>query len=120
MRAAEKRLVLTNRLAFVVEDRPAAAHPARLTGTSAVGQARRLGLDLLLDLAPKAVGVGEAMLNLGLLARFEIGGMCLARHGVDDGGLRLRGGLGARVGEQIVGQTRRGACENTLSVGERI
>ena len=73
----EERLVLADRLALVVEDRPAAADPARADSLShtgghpatmifrriALGTAR-LGLNLLLDLAAEAVGVGEAVLDL--------------------------------------------------------
>ena len=84
----EERLVLADRLALVVEDRPAAADPARLDDWPAVDQRPRLGLDLLLDLAAEAVGVGEAVLDLGLLAGAEIGVVRLARERVDDGGLR--------------------------------
>ena len=77
----EERLVLADGLALVVEDRPAAAHPARadivrrhlrlavrahddLAVGIALGNRPRLGLDLLLDLAAEAVGVGEAVLDL--------------------------------------------------------
>ena len=41
----------------------------------------RLGLDLLLNLASKAVGVGEADLDLGLLAWLQVVDMGLAREG---------------------------------------
>ena len=61
---AEEGLVLADRLALVVEDGPAAAHPARADLGAAFDQRPRLGLDLLLDLAAKAVGVGEAELDL--------------------------------------------------------
>ena len=91
MGVGEERLVLADRLALVVEDRPAAAHPARadvhlrlairadddLAGSIARGRAR-LGLDLLLDLAAEAVGVGEADLDLGLLRRREVADVRLA------------------------------------------
>ena len=61
---AEERLVLADRLALVVEDGPAAAHPARIDDRAAVDHRSRLGLDLLLDLAAEAVGVAEADLEL--------------------------------------------------------
>ena len=81
----EEWLVLADRLALVVEDGPAAAHPARadivrrhlrlairadddLAVCIALGHRPGLGLDLLLDLAAEAVGVGEAVLDFGLLA----------------------------------------------------
>ena len=64
---AEKRLVLADRLAFVVEDGPAAADPARINDWPFVHDRARLGLDLLLNLATKAVRVAEGDLDLGLL-----------------------------------------------------
>ena len=67
---AEERLVLPDRLALVVEDRPATADPAR---GDVYGRLRlialpraerpRLGLDLLLDLAAEAIGIAEADLH---------------------------------------------------------
>ncbi len=59
----EEGLELADRLALVVEHRPAAADPAR--GPSRPG----LGLDLLLDLAAEAVGAGKAELDLQALRR---------------------------------------------------
>ena len=64
VRGAEERLVLADRLALVVEDRPAAADPARVRRPGRLRQRPGLGLDLLLDLAAEAVGVGEVMLDL--------------------------------------------------------
>src|SRR5215207_1683162 len=93
MRGAEVRLVLSDRLALVVEHRAARADPAALdmalnrlavgvTHQAAgadvaggqgnigltLGGIARFGLNLLLDLAPEAVRVGEAELDPGLRA----------------------------------------------------
>src|SRR5574337_848698 len=51
----EKRFVLADWLALVVEDRPTAAHPTRY-GINAIDLAR-LRLDLLLDFAAETIGV---------------------------------------------------------------
>ena len=87
VRVVEERLVLPDRFAFVVEDRPATADPAWRSLTSSLATAvisdvmrTWFGLDLLLDLAAEAVGVGEADLDLGLLTRLQIADMGLARE----------------------------------------
>ena len=84
---AEERLVLADRLALVVEDGPAAADPARVDHRAAFDQRPGLGLDLLLDLAPEAVGVGEAELDLQALRRQRVAGMGLAGERRGAGGL---------------------------------
>ena len=95
MGRAEERLVLLHRLALVVEDRPAGAEPTRRRvpfddvacrvthertrsdvqprwRQLAARRVSRLGLDLLLNLAPEAVAVGEPDLDLRLLTRSEV------------------------------------------------
>src|SRR5215469_315952 len=90
MSIGEERLILADRLGLVIEDSPAASDPARadfvgghlrlavwaddhFSAAIARGYRTRLGLNLLLDLAPKPVRVGKAVLNFGLLARLQIG-----------------------------------------------
>ena len=63
MRGAEERLVLTDRLALVIEDGPAAADPAWIDQGAAFHHGSGLGLNLLLNLAAEAVRVGEAELD---------------------------------------------------------
>ena len=79
---AEERLVLADRLALVVEDRPAAADPARADDRPAFDQRPRLGLDLLLDLAPEAVGVGEADAGSWSARRQRDRATCVSRASV--------------------------------------
>src|SRR5919112_1273474 len=69
---AEKRLVLADGFSLVVEDGPAAAYPAQVDVWPAFDQRPRLGLELFLDLAPKAVGVGKADLDIGGLRWLRI------------------------------------------------
>src|SRR5262245_40940875 len=82
VRVGEEWLVLTDGLAFVVEDRPAAAHPSRagmvrrhlrLAVCASNDPAARItagnrpcfSLGFLLDLTAEAVGIGQAVLNPG-------------------------------------------------------
>ena len=121
MGVGEERLVLADRLALVVEHGPAAAHPARADlvrrhhrlavradDDLAVGVALRhrprLGLNLLLNLPPETVGVGKTVLDFGLLAGLQVGGVSLARQGVDDGRLRVGLVLRAPVSKEVVHQ----------------
>ena len=137
VRGAEERLVLPDRLALVVEHRAARADPAvrrgglhqlalrvadsspglrsaASAGVSAPQRIARFGLDLLLDLAPEAVGIGEADLDPDRrragscevrLARQRSGerrlaGAPVALQVVDDAGRRFtqqRRGLRLRV-----------------------
>ncbi len=53
--SAEERLVLPDRLSLVVEDRPAAAHPAWFDVRASFLDRSGLGLDLTLNGAAKAV-----------------------------------------------------------------
>src|ERR1043166_2354619 len=72
MSCAEKRLVLSDRLSLIIEDRPAASDPARVCGRRLRVieiERSRLALNLLLDFATEAVGVAEAELNLEALGR---------------------------------------------------
>ena len=91
VRGAEERLVPADRLALVVEDGPAAANPARADHGTAFRQRPGLGLDLLLDLAAEAVGVGEAELDFQAV-RWQLGaGVGFARQRCRAGGLPLGG-----------------------------
>ena len=89
---AEERLVLADRLALVVEDGPAAADPARVDHGAAFDQRPGLGLDLLLDLAAEAVGVGEAELDLQALRRQRGADVGFAGERRGAGGLPLASG----------------------------
>ena len=116
---AEERLELADRLALVVEDGPSAADPARVYVLVrqfrppvcadndsplriALRTASRLRPHLLLDLAPEAVGVGQAQLDPGLLPGGQIGRMRLACHGQHGGRLRLGIVARAMVCEEII------------------
>jgi hypothetical protein len=59
---------MTDRLAFVVEDGPAAAYPARFNLRPSLDHRTGSGLQLRLDLAAEAVGVVQADLGLRPLA----------------------------------------------------
>ena len=63
VRRREERFVLTDRLPLVVEDGPAAAHPARVDVLAGTFHRSRLGLNDFLDFAAEAVGVAEAELD---------------------------------------------------------
>jgi hypothetical protein len=76
---AEKRLVLLDRLAFVVVDGPAAAHPAQRSRNA--GDLFWLSLYLALDGATKAIRIGEGDLYLGLCAGWQIADVGLAYNG---------------------------------------
>ena len=100
MRRAEERLVLANRLALVVEDGPAAADPARVDHGATFHQRPGLGLDLLLDLAAEAVGVGKAELDLEALRRQRVADVGFARERCGAGAVATRldrSGLALRV-----------------------
>src|SRR5882724_6310861 len=77
---AEERFVLSDRFALVVKDCPAAADPTRIDVRAAFHQWSRLCLNLFLDLPSKAIGVGEADLNLRLLGSLQVADMCFARE----------------------------------------
>ena len=80
VRRAEEGLVLADRLALVVENGPAAADPARIShwriGIIQV-EWPGLGLDLLLDLAAKAIGIAEADLDLQPIREDRVAGVSL-------------------------------------------
>src|SRR5258708_39273395 len=71
VRGAEEWLVLAHRLALVVENGPAAADPARIADRSALKQWTGFSLRLFLDLAPKAIRIGEMVLDLCWLPRWR-------------------------------------------------
>ncbi len=87
---AEEGLVLADRLALVVVDRPAAPYPARADNRTAFHQWPGLGLDLLLNLAAKAVGVGKTELELETLRRQRGSRVSLTGERCGAGGLPLR------------------------------
>ena len=83
----KKRLVLADRLAFVVKDSPAAADPADVRRgiygcyiSSVVLHLDQAGLrlSLFLNLATEAVGVTETDLDFETARRDRITGVCLA------------------------------------------
>src|SRR5215208_6606361 len=82
---AEEGLVLADGFALVVEDGPAAAHPAWANDRPTFDERPWLGLDLSLDLAAEPVGVGEADLDIGGLRWLRIADVRLTRQG---GGIR--------------------------------
>src|SRR5262245_22233954 len=89
VRRAEERFVLANGFPFVIEDGPAAPDPTWIDVRSVRRQRPRLGLNLLLDLAPEAVRIGEAMLYSRLFVGAEVGVVGFARQGIDRRRLRL-------------------------------
>jgi hypothetical protein len=122
----EERFVLADGLALVVEDGPAAPHPARadvvrrhrlqavraqddLPLGIALGNRSRLSLNLLLDLTAKAVGVGEADLD----SRAARG-----QRVVEVGLASQRGGAGRLPMPRIVGVGFAGALEAVQVVEE--
>ncbi len=86
----------------------------------APGHRSRLGLDLLLDLAAEAVGVGEAVLHFGLLARPQVCVVRLADQGIDDDRLRVRLVLCAPVRKQVVHKPGVSALQDGVRIGEWI
>ena len=136
MSVGEKRLVLSYRLAFIVKHRPAASDPpgARVgaghnrSGVDdlymTIGIAPwdwlRFRLKLLLNLAAESVGVREAMLNLCLLSRGQIGLVSFPSHRVHRAGPRLRRRRGLAITIQVVDQPRRSLFENIVRISKGI
>src|SRR6266478_1383245 len=87
MRVGEERLVLADRFALVIKDRPTAADPTRIHNRTIFNHCPGLGLNLLLDFAAKAIRVGKTDLNLALLPWLQFTDMSLARNGGSEGRL---------------------------------
>src|SRR5262245_17582346 len=83
MSIAEKWLILADGIALVVEDRPAAAHPARIDYLPPFDDRPRLGLYLLLNLMSEAIRVREGMLNFSLLSLPQIGVVSFTEQRID-------------------------------------
>src|ERR1700723_70056 len=64
MGVIKKGFVLPNRFAFIVEDGPAACHPAWVHRRVASIDEAGLGLDLALYLSSKAIRIGEVDMDL--------------------------------------------------------
>ena len=115
MGVVKERLVLPDRLALVVEDRPAAADPARADPRPTVDERTGLGLDLLLDLAAEAVGIAQADLDLESAGRERIAGVGFARErGCEDGLLRCA------IPIQVVHDASGGLSQEERGVAQRI
>ncbi len=70
----KERLILSDRLALVIEDRPAGSNPAWICVYTF--HITRLGLYFLLYFTAKAVRVGETVLDIGQLG---CGNVCIMR-----------------------------------------
>ena len=108
----EKRLVLSDRPALVVEDGPATGDPTWV--------AWRAGLHLLLDLAAQAVETGQAVLDAAVLAFFQVADMHLARQGVQEHRLRLGKVLAALVGEGVDHDAAGGTRKQRVCFRQRV
>src|SRR5262245_1913852 len=64
VRVIEEWLILFDGLAFIVKNRPPTADPARADGWASLDHWTWPGLDLLLNLPTKAIGVTYAHLDL--------------------------------------------------------
>src|SRR5262245_16436528 len=71
MSIAKEGFVLPDRVAFVVENSPATAHPAGIEINSAVLDRAGLRPDLFLDLASEPIRVGKTHLDLCLFPGCE-------------------------------------------------
>src|ERR1041384_8422177 len=136
MRVGEGGLELANGLPFVVEDWPAVANPARtdIAGrhlrltigveddcTRSITLRHRPGLrlHLSLDLATKAVRIGEAVLNSYASGRRRIAAVSLTRERIDDGPLGPEGILAAFICEQVINDSDRCAAKDQLWIYKR-
>ena len=81
VRGGEEGFVLPDWLALVVEDRPAAADPARVDVGATRVHRSGLGGNFGLDCAAVAIRVREADLQLALLFRRQVRDMGFARQG---------------------------------------
>ena len=75
---AEKRLILPDRLALVVEYGPTAADPARADHGTAISDGSGVRLNFLLDLAAEAVRIAEIDLHRADCSTSEVAPMDLA------------------------------------------
>src|SRR5262249_50838607 len=115
MGIVEEGLVLLDRLALVVEDRPASAGPARTDFGPAFDDGAGLRLDLLLNLAAKAVGITQTHLNLESAGRQRVAGLRFAREpGRED---RL---LGRAIPVHVVHDAGRGLSQKEPGMAQGI
>src|SRR5579859_183474 len=63
----EKGLVLSHRLALIVENSPAATNPTRIDDRPFVRNRAGFGLDLPLNFTAKSIGIAEGDLKFGCL-----------------------------------------------------
>src|SRR5262249_12660002 len=89
-----------------------------LTLGIALGNRSRLGLNLLLDLAPETVAVGEAALNLQSARWLRVAGVRLTSQAINNCRLRIPLVPGAVVGEEVVDEPGGGACQDCGWVGK--
>src|SRR3954468_4755830 len=119
----EKRFVLPDRFALVVEDRPAGADPARVGDRTAIDERSRLGGNLVLNLAAEPVGITEADAKPGLFTRQQIADVRFARNRrAERRQRRIRRAPCRRIAREVVDDPGRGAleqlgCERPLRVG---
>src|SRR5215472_15112934 len=126
---AEERLILPDRLTFVIENGPAAAHPSWIDNRSVVYDRAWFRLDLLLNLAAKSIGVTEVDLDLALLPQCQIDYVGFARECSGENRLplaRIVGRRGASIKEFLhvvhdacarIAQQRRG---KSMRIGRAI
>ena len=112
----EEGLILADRLALIVKDRPAGTHPTRVYHRPAIDHWSRFRLGLPLYLTAKAVRVTEADLRCALLARVQGADVPFPRDSDGErrpplGRVGRRGGFGVVEAVNIVDDPRRGVAE---------
>src|SRR5436190_11285015 len=80
VRVIKERLILADGFALVVENRPAAADPARINHRITLDHRTWFRLNFLLDLTPKTVGITQTDLDFGRLTLLQITDMGLTRQ----------------------------------------
>src|SRR5436190_11174905 len=91
---AQERLVLTHRLALVVEDRPTAPNPTWTDRGPAFDQRPRFGLNFFLDFTLETVGIAETNLNRQPARGDRVAAGRFPRQGRRENGRPVRGVLG--------------------------
>ncbi len=81
----KERLVLSYRLAFVVENRPAGSNPTRIDNWSTVLHCPRFGRDLRLNLTFESVRIRETDLDLQPACRHRTADVCFTGDGRSKG-----------------------------------
>ena len=115
VRVIKEGLVLFDGLAFIIEDRPTTADPARLDCGSTFDDGTGLSLDFFLNLATEAVGIAEAHLDLESAGRQEIAGVRFTSQGGGEDGL-----LRPEIALQVVDDARAGLSQQRGGVAQRI